>query len=179
MTSIQKSRSNETFAFTMVEILIVVVVMAIAAVMAMPMLGETRATRLAAAVELLVADMQFAQLESLTHANEPRGIRFDAVNGKYAVVKQVGSTFDCATAEVVNDPVGGAPLEVVFGSGRGGQLTGVTIQAGFSLGGDDCLVFEGFGQTDQTTVASVTLVCETASMTVNVDPISGETTIIP
>ncbi len=123
--------------------------------------------------------MQFAQLESITHANEPRGIRFDAVNGKYAVVKQVGSIFDCATAEIVNDPVGGAPLEVVFGYGRGGQLAGVSIQPGYSLGGDDCLVFQGFGQTDQSTTASVTLVCDTATMTVNVDSISGETAIIP
>ncbi len=54
MKSIQNSSVSRSFAFTMVEMLIVVVVMAIVAVMAMPMLGETRTTRLAAAVELLV-----------------------------------------------------------------------------------------------------------------------------
>ena len=66
--------------FTLVEVLIVVMVIGIAAVVALPMLGDSHGTRLAAAARLLMADLAFAQVESIAHPDDPCVIVFDQAN---------------------------------------------------------------------------------------------------
>ncbi len=164
-------------AVTLVELLIVMVVLAIIAAVAMPMLGETDSTRLAAAAGLLVADLEYAQLESIHHVETPRGLRLDANTESYTVVEQVGASFDCATAEPLLDPVTGDQLIVTFGSGRASQLQGVTIEDGYDLGGDECLVFLSLGELDQVTDATVTLALGGAQLQITVDAVSGEVSV--
>ncbi|MHC4065472.1 MAG: prepilin-type N-terminal cleavage/methylation domain-containing protein, partial [Planctomycetota bacterium] len=71
------SPSQSPSGFTLVEVLIVVVIAAIVAALAMPLLAETDSTRLAAAARLLMADLGFAQVESITHGDDPCVVVFD------------------------------------------------------------------------------------------------------
>ena len=169
---------NRSAAMTLVEILIVVVVLGIAAVIAMPMLGETDASRLAAAGRLLIADLQFAQIESISHANDLRGLKFDTAANSYTVVESNGTPFDCSSATAVTNLIGNEPYVTQYGTGRASELDGVTIDS-HSLDGDDCLVFGAYGQTDQSIAATVTLQSGSKTLTISIDPISGEATAGP
>jgi len=57
-------------AFTLVELLIVIVLVAIAATLAVPMMGDAGTARLPAAGRLLLADLAFAQIQSISHADD-------------------------------------------------------------------------------------------------------------
>ena len=158
-------------SFTLVEMLIVIVLVAIAATLAMPMLADTDATRLQAATRLLVADLAFAQIESITHADDPRVVTFDSVNASYTIAKS------SAPGTPITEPITNQPYVTQFGSGRASEMTGVTIQ-GYSLGGDNRIAFGPYGETDQATTATITLQSGTLTMTVQIDPESGETSIL-
>jgi len=169
-TSIPAGRSRRAGGFTAVEVLIVVLILGIIAVLAMPMLAETDATRLAAAARLLVADLGFAQVESIAHADDPCIVVFDQVNGSYKITR----SSDTATA--ITNPADNRPYVTQFGTGRAAELAGVTIQ-GYSLDGDNELGFGIYGQLDQTTPATITLQAGTSTLTVQVDPADGEASV--
>lgn len=157
-------------AFTIVELLIVVVLMAIAATMVMPLFADSGATRLRAATRLLVADLAFAQIESITHADDTCVMSFDQANGAYTIAKSSAPTTP------MTDPITNQPYVTQFGSGRASETAGVSIQA-YSLGGDNKIVFGQYGEIDQTTAATITLQSGVLTMTVQIDPTSGEATI--
>jgi len=157
-------------ALTLVELLIVIMLVAIAATLAIPMLGGTNTTRLQAAARLLVADLGFAQAESITHADDPCVVTFDQANGSYAVARS------SAPGTPITDPAANQPYVTQFGTGRAAGMAGVSIQE-YSLGGDNRLGFGIYGQTDQTTPATITLQAGTVTMTVKVDAASGEASI--
>ena len=158
-------------AFTLVELLIVVVLISIAATMAMPLMAGTDATRLQAAARLLAADLGFAQVESITHAADPCVVVFDQANDSYAVARS------SAPSTAITDPSTNQPYVTQFGSGRAAELSGVSIQ-GYSLGGDNQLEFGAYGQTDQTTPATITFEAAGLTVTVEVDPTSGEVSLL-
>jgi len=161
----------------MVELLLVVVILAIAAVMVMPAVGANDQTRVAAAARLLMADLGFAQTESIAHSDDPCGLKFDTDTDSYSVVTSTASgTFDCDAIAIMTNPADRQPYTTTYGTGRGSELTGVSI-TGVSLDGDDCIVFGRYGGTDQTTAATITLQAGTATLTVSIDPINGEATI--
>ena len=153
--------------FTLVELLIVIMIMAIAAAVAMPMMGETDSTRLTCAARLLVADLDFAKMESITHADDPRVVVFDQGTHSYHIAAS------SAPSTPITNIIANQPYTVQFGTGRAAKLTGVTIQS-YSLDGDNQLEFGSFGQLDQTTTATITLQAGSATITVQIDPISGE-----
>ena len=155
---------------TLVELLIVIVLVAIAAALAVPLLADTEATRLRAAARLLVADLAFAQIESITHADDPCVVIFDSVSHAYSIAK----ASDPATP--MTEPVTNQPYTVQFGTGRAAESTGVTIQS-YSLDGDDRVTFGLYGELDQTTPATITLQAGALTMTVQIDPASGEATL--
>jgi len=166
LTSLRHGRR----AFTLLELLIVIVLIGIAATMAIPMLSGTDGTRVRAAGNLLAADLGFAQVESITHATDPCVVVFDQANGSYTIARASAPTTP------ITDPGTNQSFVTTFGTGRASELGGVSIQ-GYSLGGDDTLGFGMYGQTDQTTAASVTLQSGSVTLTVQVDPTSGETSI--
>ena len=159
---------NQARAFTIVELLIVIMVVAIAAVMALPLMGGTDDTKLSAAARLLMADLEFAQVESIAHADDPRVVVFDQGTNSYRVAAS------SAPATPITNPIGNTPYSTTFGAGRAAELGGVTI-ASYSLDGDAQLGFGALGQLDQATEASITLQAGTSTITVKVDPSSGET----
>jgi prepilin-type N-terminal cleavage/methylation domain-containing protein len=157
-------------AFSLVELLIVVVLVAIAATVAIPMLAGTDATRLRAAAQLLMADVAFAQMESITHADDPCVVTFNQANNSYTIARS------SAPATPIADPDTNEPYVTKFGIGRAAELAGVSIQ-GYSLGGDNQLAFGIYGQTDQSTPAVITLQAGGQTVTVRVDSTSGEASL--
>jgi len=156
----------------MIELLIVLLILAILAAMAVPMMGATDVNRLRGAARVLVADLGYAQIESITHADDLTLVIFDAAEHRYRLAR----VSDPDTA--INNPVGNTPYEVTFGQGRAAEFVGVTIQ-GYSLDGNDRIQFGPYGQLDQTTAATITLGCNGRTLTITIDPIMGEASIGP
>jgi Tfp pilus assembly major pilin PilA len=100
-------------AVTLVELLIVIVLIAIATTVAMPMLSDTAATRLQAAARLLAADLAYAQIEPIKHADDPCVVTFDQATASYSVAKS------SAPATPVTNPATNQPYVTQFGSGDG------------------------------------------------------------
>jgi hypothetical protein len=131
------------------------------------MLGADDTTRLAAAARLLMADLAFAQTDSITHADDACVVVFDQATSSYTLARSSSPTTP------ITNPADGQPYVTQFGVARAAELAGVTI-AGYSLDGDDRLRFGAYGQLDQTAAASVTLQSGAETLTVQIDPYSGE-----
>jgi type II secretion system protein H len=171
-------RGARLSGLSLIELMIVVVVLGIAAVLAAPMMAATDATRVDAAARMLMADLQFAQMYSITHADELAALRIQSGGAGYSVVTDGSPPFDCTAATAVTDIVNDTDYDVTFGSGRASELSGVSVDS-YSLDGDKCVVFGAFGELDQTSAATITLSAGASTVTVSVDPISGEPTISP
>lgn len=156
--------------FTLVEIMTVVIVMAIAAALAVPMLGNTSVTKLQGAASALVADLSYAQIESLAHSEDKRVVVFDNPNDTYHIA------LSSDTATPINNPTNKEPYLIDYGTGPAASLTGVTISS-YDLDGDDLLGFGIYGGLDQATDATITLACEGFSAIITVDPNTGESTV--
>jgi len=150
--------------------MIVIVIIGIIVTLVVPAVGTLGATRLIAAGRLLAADIEYAQSESIARPDDPRLIKLDQANNSY----WIAAASDVNTP--INDPASQGSFLVQFGTGRAYQLGGVTISS-FSLNGNDELHFDGLGQPDQTTVASIVLASDGASLTISIAPISGEVTV--
>lgn len=150
--------------------MIVLTILAIAVVLAVPMFSQTDVSKLRGAARLLQADLGFAQIESVSHGDDPRVMVFDTVNNLY----HIAASSDPATP-IIN-PAGGAPYVLEFGLGRATGMDGVTISA-LSVGGDDQLQFGIYGELDQSTPATMTLSLGGKSVTITVDPDTGDTSV--
>ena len=159
-------------AFTLVEMIIVVLIVGIAAALALPMFGQTDLTRLRSAAGLLAADLGYAQIESIAHGDDLRIVVFDQDANSY----RIATAADPDTP--ITNPIGNLPYTTTFGAGRARDLAGVTIQ-GYDLAGDDRIQFGIYGQLDQATVATITLAAGGASVTISIDPTSGEVSVGP
>ena len=163
---------NRARAFTLVELIIVVAVLAIAAGLAVPMFSQTSAEKLRAAANVLAADLAFTKVESIAHGDDLRVIVFNSTDDQY----HIAAASDDATP--ITNPITRQPYLVSYGSGSVSSLTDVTIDS-YSLDGDDRLGFNIYGGTDQATDATITLECDGKTITVTVNPGTGETTISP
>ncbi len=153
--------------FTLVELLIVVSILGISAALAVPMLRNSELNQLRAAGDLLLADLAYAQAEAIAHADDRRVIVLDIAGNRYHLA--AGST----AATPLTDPVGKVPYRVTYGQGRAATLGAVRLSA-ISVGGDNQLGFGPFGQLDQTTPATITLTAGGRSLTVTLDPTTGQ-----
>ena len=157
-------------AFTLFELMVVLLILAIVATLAAPMFGQTKITRLRSAAEVLVADLGFAQVESIAHGDSLRVVVFDQNDNSYRIATAAEPTTP------ITNPVGNLPYVMTVGTGRASELDGVTIQS-YSLGGDDQIQFGIYGQLDQTADATVTLGLAGKSVTVTVNATNGEASI--
>ena len=153
--------------FTLVEMLAVVVIMGILSALAIPMLGDTAQTKLVAAANQIAADIGYAQVESISHADDLRFMVFDINNNTYWIAPTSN------TATPITNPVGNVPYRIQFGSGPNKQLAGVTLSS-VSLNGDDRIRLGVYGELDQATPASITIACDVYQMTVTVEPSTGD-----
>lgn len=160
-------------AFTLVELVIVILVLVVAAGVVAPALGGNETTKLREAARLIAADLAYAQIDSIAHADDPRVVRFDLAANRYWI----------ASRSTPNTPLvkGGEPYRVTLGRGRASALHGVRLVA-VSVNGDpakttDALGFGIYGELDQATPATIELGCGEARLTLTVDPTTGEAAI--
>ncbi len=158
-------------AFTLLEIMIVVAILAILASL-VPMIGSTDEARLRGAAQMLVADLELAQMQSIAHSEDGRVLVFAAAGDAY----HLGTASSPATP-IIN-PIDKRDYVVQFGVSRAFYLGGVTI-TGTSLGGDNQLGFGEYGQLDQATPATITLGAAGSTITITLDPLTGEVSVGP
>ncbi|MAX23559.1 MAG: hypothetical protein CMJ19_03555 [Phycisphaeraceae bacterium] len=162
--------NQKQHGFTLVEMLTVVVIVGIVSALMVPMLGDTSQSKLIAAANQVAADIAYAQIESISHADDLRFVIFDLDDNSY----YIAPTSDTLTP-VIN-PIGNRPYLVKFGTSNNRQLSGVTLSA-VSLNGDDRIRFGVYGELDQAIDASVTLACDGYQITVFIDPTCGDVRI--
>ena len=177
--SVMRHRAVRASGFTLVELLTVVVIMGIVALIAIPLFESTDAARVSSAAKLIVSDLQYAQMYSISHSDNPMGLKFDTSTNSYSLVQRSGALpFNCASVSIATNPAGGAAYVTTFGTGRASELTGVSIDS-LSLDGDECLMFGSYGELDQATPATLDVTFGGRSLTLSIDPISGEVTVAP
>lgn len=150
--------------------MLVVAILGIIGTMAVPMFRDSDLARLRAAAGTLAADLAFAQSDSIAHGDNLRYLVIDQANNAYSI------TTVAAPTTPITDPVGKIPYHVVFGQGKAYTMTGVTISA-YSLGGDARVRFGAFGQLDQTTAGTITLAAGGRTITLTLNPVTGEVSI--
>jgi len=156
--------------FTLIELMIVVAVLAIAGALVVPMIGNTAPDKLRGAANRLAADLAFAKVESIAHGDDLRRVVFDNPNDQY----HIAAASDPTTP--LTNPLGGQPYLVTYGQGNAAILINVTLDS-YTLNGDDELGFSLYGGLDQPTAATITLGCDGRTITLTVDPNTGETVI--
>ncbi|MEX2216900.1 MAG: prepilin-type N-terminal cleavage/methylation domain-containing protein [Phycisphaeraceae bacterium] len=161
---------RRTLGFTFVEIMIVVLILAISAALAVPRIGDAAPTKLISAARLVVADLTFAQVESISHSDNLRVVVFDTTLNQYHIAGASDTTVP------ITHPTTRQAYTVKFGSGSSGSLSGVTF-GGLGVGDDKQLKFGPYGQIDQTAAATITLVCQGKTLVIIVDPTTGEAAI--
>ncbi|MEM1109689.1 MAG: hypothetical protein AAGH99_13470 [Planctomycetota bacterium] len=158
--------------YTVVEVIVIVAILSIASALVMPIFRDQGPTQLRSAARLLAADLDAAKVESLARSDDLRLVVFDTVNHTYHVAAA------SAPATPITNPFDRQPYRVAFGSGRATALGLVEIQ-NVDLNGDDELGFGLYGQLDQATPATITLAADGNTITLTVDPATGEATIGP
>lgn len=153
--------------FSLVELIIVVLIIGITASLVVTAVGQTQTTALRAAGQILAADIGYAQVESITHSDDPRIIVFDMDSHSYHVA------LSSAPDDPIEDPLSGGDFRVTMGRGKAAQLGDVEL-LGAWLGGDDTLGFGAFGQIDQTSAALISLKAEQHMIMLRVDPAQGD-----
>lgn len=156
--------------FTFAEVLIVVAILAIVASLAIT--GDSRPdrTQLRAAARLLVADLEYAQMQSVGNGSDPCVIVFGDANSSYYLAR----LSDANTP--IDDPGTGLPMRTTFGEGRAAGLSRVSFDA-INVGGDKQLAFTSTGAPDQATDAVITLRAGAETITIRVDGATGEPSI--
>ncbi len=163
--------------YTMIEMIIVMVIMSIVAALAVPMFSGSIQTRLTGAAGVMMSDLAYAQIESITHEQRDAG----GVGTQLRLVKFdiPGNCYHIATVSDPNTPItnyNGEPYLQTFGQGKLQSFADVRLQS-VSAGGDDELVFGLFGDIDQVNDAVITLECQGVTLTVNIDATSGEASV--
>lgn len=164
------NRSRVVAGFSLIEMMIVVVVLAIASALVVPRMSSASSTQVTWAAQMLAADLQAAQSESMSHPDDPRVV----------VVKADGTSYWIAAASdpatPVNNPLEQKPWLLAFGDGRGKHLAHVVMPAN-NIGPDMALGFGRYGEPDQTHdavfvlgadshIAQVTVAFDTGTVTV-------------
>jgi Tfp pilus assembly protein FimT len=165
-------QSRPRRGITLVEVVVTVVCLAIAAAIVLPTASDNSGERLRGAAQVLAADLEYAQSQSMSRADDPRMLVIDADGGGYSIASK------SAPATPVTNKVGNVPYVTRFGSGRAVALTNVTVGT-YSLGGDNRLSFGALGQLDQAATAAIQLNCGSRKIVISLDPTTGEITTGP
>ena len=124
---------------------------------------------------MLAADIDAARAESIAQSDDTRVLVFDAND----LTWHMAAASDTTTP--INHPDTGLPYTRSFGSNELKQLAGVTIDS-YSLDApsetsDNKLGFGIYGQTDQTSDATITLRSGDNVLTLTINATTGEVTI--
>ncbi len=159
-----------------------VILVGIISALAIPMFGSNDQIQLRAAAQVLMADLSYAQIESITHDEkvwDDVNKQFTNSNLRVVVFDIPNNTYYIAAASDTGTPINdisGNPYRVTMGIDRAQNFGNVTISS-VSLDGDNILGFGLYGNLDQNDDATITLACGSQTLTVVVDSDTGDASI--
>ena len=161
--------------FSLVEILTVVAILGIVSAIALPTLSGTAESRLRGAARMLAADLSFAQAQSMTDGEHLRVVVFDPDDNAYRIA------IAGAPEKPIQDPIRKQPHVTRYGEGRVSHLAGVEIDS-VNFSDDDGdglpeLAYQLYGNLDHGEPATIVLRHGDRTLTVTVDPDTGEASV--
>lgn len=109
-------------AFTLLEMLLTITILATLAAVAVPLMADSDRARVRAAIDVLISDLELAQVMNISFPDDPVIVRFDPARSRYWI----------ADADTPNTPINrvdtGEPYLVTLGSDRASVAEGVTLQ---------------------------------------------------
>ncbi len=178
--------------YTIIELIIVIALLGLATTLLIPYLVNQDSMTVQAAVRGVIADLSFAQSDALAH-QEYRRVHFYE-DGRGYCLYRVDDTnfeddFDPATADYINDPLGGAGgfRAYIIDYTLDDRFEGVLITAG-AIDGEPLvpdgvdITYDALGGTVQTgyapgTGGQITLTFDDASYRIIVSPFTGKLTV--
>ncbi len=178
--------------YTLIELIFVIALLGLATAMLVPYLVNQNSMTVQAAVRRVIADLSFAQSDALAH-QEYRRVHFYQDGRGYCLYRvddtSFDSAFDPATADYINDPMGGPggfrsfivdfTLEDRF---EGVQITAGTIDGETLVPNGVDITYDALGGTVQTgnapgTGGQITLSFDDSSYRIIVTPFTGKLTV--
>lgn len=164
-------------AFTLIEILVVVVILGIAAAIVVPAIGSRSDLKATSAARMIMADLIYTQNRSISQQRW-HWVRFDTTNQTYEVLEQMDPS-----AVLIKHPVEASNFVVNLGSNGAKPIQDVTFKT-VDFDGKTILAFDELGTPhsyDASTkvlaamaAGKIQLQCGTLSLTITVEPFSGE-----
>jgi prepilin-type N-terminal cleavage/methylation domain-containing protein len=164
--------------FTLVEILVVVVILGIASAIIIPQIGSRDDLTAAAAARVMMADLIYAQNRAI--ATQQR--QFVWFNGQQYTLMALDSS---STLQTIEHPVNLTAYTQVFGQSRT-AFEKVSLNS-WDFGGPSIIGFDELGspfsydsstgtQTARASAGTIVIKCGASTLTVAVEPFTGETT---
>lgn len=167
--------------FTLVEILCVVVILGIASAIIIPQIGSRDDLKAAAAARTVMSDLMYAQNTAIA---QQRRYYVQFVGQQYSVLSRATDTGPLA---IISHPVSKQSYTVTFGTAQNGT-DNVTLGTPDFGGGSAIIGFDDLGTpfaydagsntaNPLTTAGNITVTCGTETLTVAVEPYTGEATV--
>lgn len=162
--------------FTLVEILMVVVILGLVGAIVIPQVGSRNDIIVAAAARVVVADLIYAQNRAI-NSQQKQYIIFSGQT--YSLQTKSGSTMTTIKNPITHNnysqafSVNGTTFERV-------KINQSKFGAAGSMAYDELgspLAFDGTNTTALISAGTIQLSCGSASLTINVQPFTGETTV--
>lgn len=190
MSIYHRSRSGLKRAYTLIEMLIVVALLGIAGALLIPHLVHQDNLTAQSAVRLLIADLSFAQSDSLAN-QELRRVQFlqeDGIGYGYCIVRMTEAAFDdafdLATADYISDPLGvvGEPGRYIVDFRTENRFDGVSIIISNFDGANQYITYDTLGGTIMTGNApgiggQIQLQVQDVIYQIDVSPFTGKLTV--
>lgn len=107
--------------FTLIELLVAITVLAVIFAIAAPMMSDDTSLRMRATSGILMSDIEYAQVSSISFPNDPIAIRFNPADAQYWLA-------DADTPDTpMTRPDTGEPYLVTLGEGRASSALGLTL----------------------------------------------------
>lgn len=174
----RRSGSAAAGGFTLIEILCVVVILGIASAIIIPQIGSRSDLVVSSAARVVMADLIYAQNRAIA-TQAPHYVNYSIAGQQYTLSNTTALT-------AITNPVTNNPYTVSFGS-KNSPMENVSLTA-VSFGGPPVLGFDELGSpfafdpsnntsTPLVSAGTIQLTCGNSTLTVSVEPYTGETTV--
>lgn len=180
LASTQRQHAPATRGFTLIEILVVVVILGIAAAIVVPAIGSRDDLKTTSAARMVMADLIYAQNRSISQQRK-HFVVFDAANETYSVFEDRRPA--APSMVLITHPVEASPFTVKLGPSGASPIKDVNIDA-VNFDGKSILMFDELGtpfsydsgtNTEAAlTAGTVRLICRQLTLTITIEPFSGE-----
>ena len=180
LQSTEQRHAPTSGGFTLIEILVVVVILGIAAAIVVPAIGSRDDLKTTSAARMIMADLIYAQNRSISQQRK-HFVVFDDANETYSVFEDKRPAVPNMT--IITHPVEASAFTVNLGPSGPGPIRDVYIGLA-DFDGKKILMFDELGtpysydaatNTEAAlTAGQVRLTCKALTLTVTVEPFSGE-----